>query len=220
VTLPGWLAAVLLPDARRAWHIVQQAVPAEAYLGGGTAIAVHLRHRVSRDLDLFLEAPVDLERLRDELDRRGELHVTMFEPTPGRQTLNGYLGATKLQVLESSSLRLMEPTTQVEGLRVAGIGDLLAMKLKVIRERGELRDYFDVLVIERDAHRTVEEGIALALKKYRPQSQQQFVESLVRALGYLDDVEEDPGVPMPKAEISRYWATRLRSINANLSRQA
>jgi hypothetical protein len=220
VTLPGWLAAVLPLDARRAWHIVRQAVPPEAYLGGGTAIAVHLRHRVSRDLDLFLEAPVDLERLRDELDRRGELYVTTFEPTPGHQTLNGYLGATKLQVLESSSLRLIEPTIQVEGMRVAGIGDLLAMKLKVIRERGELRDYFDVLVIERDAHRAVEEGVALALKKYRPRSQQQFVESLVRALGYLDDVEEDPGVPMPKAEISRYWTTRLPTINTNLSRLA
>ncbi|HEV8650012.1 MAG TPA: nucleotidyl transferase AbiEii/AbiGii toxin family protein [Actinomycetes bacterium] len=219
MTLPGWLAAVLPPDTGLAWQAVREAVPAEAYLGGGTAIAVHLHHRVSRDLDLFLEAPIDLEHLRKELDRRGGLHVTTFEPVPGRQTLNGYLGATKLQILEASSLAMIEPTTQVEGLRVAGIGDLLAMKLKVVRERGELRDYFDVLVIERDARRPVEEGIALALRKYRPQGEEQFVESLVRALGYLDDVEEDPAIPMPKAAIARYWATRLPEINANLSRE-
>ena len=146
------------------------------------------------------------------------MHVTTFDPAPGRQTLNGYLGATKLQVLEASSLVMIEPTAQVEGLRVAGIGDLLAMKLKVIRERGELRDYFDVLVIERDANRPVEEGVALALRKYRPEGQDEFVDSLVRALGYLDDVEEDPAVPMPKAAIARHWAARVREISANLSR--
>lgn len=185
MTLPRWLAAVLPPDTARAWQAVREAVPPEAYLGGGTAIAVHLRHRVSRDLDLFLEAPVDLEQLRDELARRGRLHTATFEPAPGHQTLNGYLGATKLQVLEASSLVMIEPTTQVEGLRVAGVGDLLAMKLRVVRERGELRDYFDVLVIEQEAHRRV---------------------------------EEDPAVPMPKAEIARYWTTRVPEINANLSR--
>ncbi len=218
MTLPRWLAAVLPPDTARAWQAVREAVPPEAYLGGGTAIAVHLRHRVSRHLDLFLEAPVDLEQLRDELARRCRLHTTTFEPAPGHQTLNGYLGATKLQVLEASSLVMIEPTTQVEGLRVAGVGDLLAMKLKVVRERGELRDYFDVLVIEQEAHRRVEEGIALALRKYKPLGQEEFVDSLVRALGYLDDVEEDPAVPMPKAEIARYWTTRVPEINANLSR--
>ena len=39
--------------------------------------------------------------------------------------MNCYLGATKLQFLEASSLALIEPTVQVEGLRLAGIGDLL-----------------------------------------------------------------------------------------------
>jgi len=38
------------------------------------------------------------------------------------------------------------------------------------------------------------------------------------SLGYLDDVEEDPAVPMPKAAIIEYWTTRVPEINANLSR--
>jgi hypothetical protein len=83
---------------------------------------------------------------------------------------------------------------------------------------GELRDYFDVLAIERDAHRRVEEGIALALRKYRPRGREQFVTSLLRSLAYLDDVEGDPAVPMARAEVAAYWAGRVPEITANLSR--
>jgi DNA-binding transcriptional ArsR family regulator len=131
---------------------------------------------------------------------------------------NAYLGGAKLQTLEASSVPLVEPTVSVAGVRVAGVGDLLAMKLKVVRERGELRDYFDLVAIERDAHRRVEEGIALALRKYRPRGREEFVASLLRSLAYLDDVEEDPAVPMTRADVAAYWAARVPEITANLSR--
>ena len=38
---------------------------------------------------------------------------------------------------------LLEPPEEVDGLRIAGLSDLMAMKLKVVGDRGELRDYFD-----------------------------------------------------------------------------
>ncbi|MGH2771291.1 MAG: nucleotidyl transferase AbiEii/AbiGii toxin family protein [Actinomycetota bacterium] len=212
------LAAVLPPDITHAWIALSDLVPPEAYLGGGTAIALHLAHRTSHDLDFFLEAPVDLERLADTLARHGPLSVQTFDATPGRQTLNGVFATTKLQFLEASSLTVIEPMAVVEGIRVAGLGDLLAMKLKVIRGRGELRDYFDVLVIERDAHRRVEEGIALALAKYRPRGQDEFVSSIIRALAYLDDVPDDPGLPLGRTEIAAYWARRLPEVLQHLSR--
>jgi hypothetical protein len=218
MTLPVWLEEVLPADTAAAWAAVRDVLPAPAYLAGGTAIAVHLRHRQSRDLDFFLEAPVDLAGLHDELARTGELHVTAFEATEGRQTMEAYLGGAKLQILEASSTPLVEPATSVAGVRVAGVGDLLAMKLKVVRERGELRDYFDLMAIERDAHRRVEEGIALALRKYRPRGREELVASLLRSLAYLDDVEEDPAVPMAKASVAAYWAARVPEITANLSR--
>jgi hypothetical protein len=218
VTLPGWLAGILPVDTADAWAAARDVLPAAAYLAGGTATAVHLRHRQSRDLDFFLEAPVDLGRVHDNLGRAGDLHVIAFDDTPGRQTMEAYLGAARLQILEASSLRLIEPAAPVAGVRVAGIGDLLAMKLKVLRERDELRDYFDVLAVERDAHRRVEEGIALALRKYRPRGREAFVASILRSLAYLDDVPEDPAIPMSKADIAAYWAARVPEITANLSR--
>jgi hypothetical protein len=47
------LRAFLPPDTAETWQTIAPLVPPVAYLGGGTAIAVHLEHRTSRDLDFF-----------------------------------------------------------------------------------------------------------------------------------------------------------------------
>jgi len=44
-------------------------------------------------------------------------------------------------------------------------GDLLATKLKVIGDRGELRVYFDVLTIERNTGHRVEGGLAVVIER-------------------------------------------------------
>lgn len=202
----------------KTWRSISHLVPMDAYLAGGTAIAVHLHHRNSADLDFFLRSPVDLQALADELDQSGPLVITSFEPEPDHLTLNAVLAGTKLQFLGASDLVVLEPMSIVAGVRVAGLGDLLAMKLQVLLDRGELRDYFDVLAIERDGDLRVEEGLGLALAKYRPRAAGEFAGSVVRALAYLDDVEEDPGVPMAKEAVAAYWAARVPEITAHLSR--
>jgi Nucleotidyl transferase AbiEii toxin, Type IV TA system len=218
MSIPRELAAILPKGTARTWESIRDVVPAGAYLGGGTAIAVHLRHRVSRDLDFFLREPIDLAALAEVLEAKGRVVIQQLDPEPGRQTLNVLFDTTRLQFLEASSVRVLEPLLPVAGVRVAGLGDLLAMKLKVICDRGELRDYFDLLAIERQGHRRVEEGIALALEKYRPRAGQAFVQAMVRGLGYLDDVQEDPGVPATKAEVAGYWERRVPEIVRYLSR--
>ena len=51
MSLPGELTRILPEDTARTWTSIRDVVPTAAYLGGGTAIAIHLQHRVSRDLD-------------------------------------------------------------------------------------------------------------------------------------------------------------------------
>jgi Nucleotidyl transferase AbiEii toxin, Type IV TA system len=220
MSIPHELATILPVGTARTWVSIRDVLPAGAYLGGGTAIAVHLRHRVSRDLDFFLREPVDLEALVDALEAEGRMVIQQLDLEPGRQTLTVLFDTTRLQLLEASSVRVLEPLLPVAGVMVAGLGDLLAMKLKVICDRGELRDDFDLLAIERQGHRRVEEGIALALEKYRPKARQAFVQTIVRGLGYLDDVQEDPGIPATKAEVAGYWERRVPEIVRSLSRYA
>jgi hypothetical protein len=44
----------------------------------------------------------------------------------------------------------------------------MAMKLKVVGDRGELRDYFDLMTIEQRTGRTADEGLALFLERTPP----------------------------------------------------
>lgn len=218
MTLPASVRRILPAETATTWERVVPAVPPVAYLSGGTALAIHLQHRVSRDLDFFLQEAVDIERLRDTLQRLGPLHVDTLDTRPGQQTLNAVLGATKLQFLEASTLVILEPFHETAGVRVAGVGDILATKLKVVLDRPELRDYYDLLVIERDARRYAEEGLALAVAKYRPAAPDGFVARVLRGLAYFGDVEDDPGIPMSRTEIERYWLTRVPEITASLER--
>lgn len=203
---------ILPPDTAATWDAIATVVPDEAYLGGGTAIAAHLAHRISRDLDFFFHhGSIDLDDLALRLSAAGPFAVT--DRSPG--TLNGIFSATKVQFLHADEGRpqhLLEPPDKVDGLMVAQLSDLMAMKLKVVGDRGELRDYFDLMTIEQRTGRTVDEGLALFVERFQPEYPRQAVNDVLLGLGYFDDVDPDDALPVSRAEIIDYWTRRQREI--------
>jgi hypothetical protein len=202
-----------LPSATRAvWPKLAPLVPDDGYLVGGTALTVYLMHRVSHDLDFFVPSAFDPERLADELAAAGSFTPTRLEAGG----LNGVFDTTKVQFLDASGQRMLDDTTVVAGVRVAGLRDLFATKLKVIADRGELRDYFDLLVIEQRAGLRAEEGLRMFVDRYRPKVPRQAVANIVLGLGYFDDVADDPALAMRRDEVERYWRTRQPEIGKAL----
>lgn len=173
MTLPDDVRLVLPEDAAQTWEVVAPVLPPDLYLAGGTGLAVHIQHRVSRDLDCFYhEAGVDLASLAQGLAAAGPFVVT--EAASG--TLTGLCSQTKLQFLHADEVevqRRLEPTRLVGGIEVAGIGD-------------------EPFVIE----------------------------PVVRALGYLGDVDEDDLVPATRDEIEAYWRRRQPEIVRSAARFA
>lgn len=214
MTVPADLAAHLPRGLVRAWERIVPAVPADAYLAGGTAIAVHLLHRLSRDLDFFTSGPFDPGRLEADLHELGTFARTAIDDG----TLNGVFEDTKVHFLDASSQRVLEGLTEVGGLRVARLGDLLATKLKVLADRGELRDYFDIWRIETEAGRRIEEGLALLLARYG--ADDDAVLPIVRALGSFDDVADDPFLPVGREEIESWFRARQPEVVVHLDRTA
>ena len=206
------LRAFLPPDTAATWLAIAPLVPSDAYLGGGTAIAVHLDHRTSRDLDFFFHhRSVDLDEMARKLSAAGPFAVT--ERAPG--TLNGVFSATRVQFLHADEVRpqrLLEPPQQFDGLQVAQISDLMAMKLKVVGDRGELRDYFDLMTIEQRTNRTVDEGLALFLERFQPEFPDQALSHIVLDLGYFNDVDPDDALPVSRQQIVDYWTRRQPEI--------
>jgi hypothetical protein len=215
VTLPAELRRILPAETAEAWERIAPVLPAGSRLGGGTALAVHLGHRESRDLDFFFGDPdLDLHALERLLGTRGELAVTRRAPG----TLNCQFGGAKVQFLHAVGQRDLDEPLLVQGLSVLGISDLFAMKVKAIGDRGELRDYFDLQQIEELTGRRVEEGIGLYMARFGVAPEDASIPHIMEALGYLDDVDEDELLPVGRAGIATYWRRRQPEVLRNLSR--
>ncbi len=217
--LSNGLRELLQPDTAQAWEALAPELPAELYLVGGTGVAAHLEHRRSRDLDFFYhQSAVDLDALAGRLSRLGRFEIT--QRADG--TVGGVLGATRIQVLHADEVRpqrRLEPSVPIAGMRVAGIGDLMATKLAAVTGRGELRDYYDLMAIEQRTGRSVEEGLGLFLTRYEPpEPAAQAIERIVTALGYLDDLDDDDLVPAARQDLARYWQQRQPALLAATSR--
>ena len=217
--VPAELRAALAPGTAETWEALAPHLPAALYLGGGTAVAVHLRHRESADLDFFYHnSSVELDELAERLSRVGPFAITRRAPG----TLRGLFDGTKVEFLHADEVRpqlLLREPTEVAGLRVAALEDLMAMKLKVIGDRGEARDYFDVMSIDENGAVTLEDGIALFLERYELPPTSDALPHLISALGYLDDVEQDDSLPLDKAALARWWQERQPRLVRELSRR-
>lgn len=210
VHLPHSVRDVLPEATARAWTVLAPHLPHELYLAGGTAIAVHLQHRQSRDLDFFYHrGAVDLDEVAVTLGRFGTLAVA----TRTSGTLNGTWDDVRIQFLhadEARPQRPLDPPDDRYGLRVAGLRDLVAMKLQAVAGRGEMRDYFDLMRIEQRTEIRMETGLAWWRVRYGvARGDARAFIHVVRALGYLADVADDPLLPYgASAETRTYWADR------------
>ena len=124
---PVGLERVLNPDTRQAWRQIRDYLPPGSYLAGGTAVAIHLHHRESRDLDFFTIEPLDV--LHEHLERSSLPHVVdRVTATLGSMQIT--LGKTKIEFSDASMVSPVESMREINGIEVAGIGDLLTMKLQ------------------------------------------------------------------------------------------
>jgi hypothetical protein len=201
-------------DTAKTWLTLASHLPSALYLGGGTAVAVHLGHRESRDLDFFFHRPVDLGALKGLFDDLGPFAVS--HESEGK--LKGLFGSTKVEVFDASRLRQLAVSTSVAGINVASLQDLMAMKIKVMAERGEMRDYFDVKAIDEEGGISIEEGIELYTARYAVNPNGEQFQHLFRAMGDLTDVEVDEMLPIDKPELQEWWSARQVQVLRNSDR--
>ena len=204
---------VLPQAAAHAWPKVVAVLPPGAYLVGGTALAVRLAHRQSRDLDVFVPARFDTDRLRQALERAGVLVVTQQDAD---STLNAVLDGAGVQFLAALGQPNLDASDVFDGMPVAGIRDLLATKLKVICDRGELRDYHDVMAIEQRTGHTIELGLGYYAERYAVGAHHTSLTHVVRAMVAFDDVADDPAI-RDRADVERFFRGRHPAVVASLA---
>lgn len=127
-------------------------------------------------------------------------------------------GATMIEIFDASRLKQLAKPKTVAGLRIASLQDLMAMKIKVMAERGEMRDYFDVKSIDEDGQISVEEGIELFIRRYDVNPSSATLVHLYKAMGDLSDVEVDELLPIGKTKLQAWWSARQVRVLRNSDR--
>jgi hypothetical protein len=168
------------------------------YLGGGTALALQLGHRISVDFDWFRSEPiVDPLRLKVQVFGRRS-GVVIRETAPG--TLHLTVDGVSVSMLEYSypSLRhLIYPRDLPCSL--AAPADLATMKLSAIADRGAKKDFVDIyaLVVAKASLRTL-------LRWYRQRFGPESLPHVMRSLVYFDDAARQR---MPRMLWPLSWPT-------------
>jgi hypothetical protein len=168
------------------------------YLAGGSALAYHLGHRRSNDLDLFSgNRDVDLAALRRELE--GSL-PDLEVAAQSDATLKVKLAGEPIDIVSYPYPPLEPPTAGPEGFPIAGLTDIAAMKLAAISLRGIRRDFWDL-------HEIVRRGFTLheAARAYvaRFKKKQSDLYHVIRSLTYFDDAER--AVSFPEGLTPAHW---------------
>lgn len=178
------------------------------YLAGGSALALHLGHRISVDLDFFTpQEDYEQEPLIQDLRRAG--HLAIRQQRPG--TLNALLEGTQVSFFVYP-YPVLEEFQDLWGVRVAGVLDLAMMKLAAIGQRGRKRDFIDLYFICQSGY-SLRSLLARMPEKFPKVEYPSY--HLLRALVYFQDAEGDE---MPRMLVPCHWGQVKRFFREEVRR--
>jgi hypothetical protein len=194
---PHWEA--LTPATFQTFHqVARLPFMRSFYLAGGTGLALHFGHRFSVDLDFFSPDAAAIGP-----DQRDALRILLDDPSLAiTYDKDGTFVATWHDVGVSFFRLPLYPLVQepllLEGVPLATVVEIGAMKLAAIIDRGTRKDMVDLyFILQTTSLETIFE--VAAIKYGRVHS---FPVSAMRALAYFVDAETQP---MPRMLDSTPW---------------
>lgn len=165
---------LLAPALRELWPVCSLVADGiEGRLMGGTALALHLRHRASEGIDIMTLEPFDGRDVRDQVEGhlrsvRPDDHWRVCEVIEARN--NGYCAVVndiRFEVFlalgsgdaQASEMRWLQAPSYIEGMAVGSVPDIFAAKLAAAADRKKLRDFIDLAAIDRRSGYTLEDGL-------------------------------------------------------------
>jgi len=177
------------------------------YLAGGTGLALHFGHRISVDLDLFCNKPDAVGQ-----DERSAMRAVFDDPSLSitydkDSTFVANWRGVGVSFFRLNLYPLVRSTILVDGVPLASVEEIGAMKLAAIIDRGTRKDLIDLYYILQ--HAPIESLFEVAAVKYAKVGT--FAISATRALAYFDDAE---ALPMPRMLDKTPWSIMKKFLNA------
>ncbi|MBM4330946.1 MAG: nucleotidyl transferase AbiEii/AbiGii toxin family protein [Deltaproteobacteria bacterium] len=174
------------------------------YLGGGTALAIHLGHRHSVDLDWFSKESIpDPMRLAQDIRDAG---ISLATDRIDGGTLHGRISGVRVSFLEYR-YPLLEPSIiwPQFGCRIASMADLSCMKFSALSQRGSKKDFIDVYALGLKYN-----SLPSMLRLYRKKFSIRDIAHVLYALSFFDDADREQ---MPRMLCPASWRTIKKTIH-------
>ena len=176
------------------------------YLAGGTGLALHFGHRISVDLDLFSARPDAVNPVE-----RSAMRTVFDDPSLSIVYDQDSTFVANWQGVGISFFRLnlypsVTPTRLLDGVPLASVDEIGAMKLAAIIDRGTRKDLIDLYFILQQV--SLEHIFEIAAIKYAKIGT--LAVSATRALAYFDEAE---ALPMPRMLDKTSWPKMKKFLN-------
>ncbi len=206
LTHPHWES--LTPVTRDAFHLLGGlGFINRFYLAGGTGLSLHLGHRFSVDLDFFSAEANSVGN-----DERSVLRSLLDDPTleitfDKDSTFVAIWRGVGVSFFRLNLYPVVKPPLLLDGIPLASVEEIGAMKLAAIIDRGTRKDYVDLYFILQRV--SLDSLFRVAAKKYA--KVRSFPVSATRALSYFDDAES---LPMPQMIDKTPWSKMRKFLEA------
>ncbi len=152
----------------------------ELRLVGGTSLGLQLGHRKSIDLDLFGNLEIDNISIIDKLNKIGDVKIMQQSPCISILIIDNI----KVDIVKYKYQWLSDSIND-NGIEIAEIKDIAAMKLSAITGRGTKKDFVDLYFLLKQY--TLKELIEFFQEKYHDG----VVMLVLRSLTYFEDADDE-----------------------------
>ena len=131
-------------------EIMEESIFEPFYLVGGTSLSLRLGHRKSLDIDLFTNAPygsLDFS-VYENFFRNSYKYYYYTDKTDivgfGRSYYIGETEDNNIKVDLFYHNEIIDPCDIIDGIRIASLTDVTAMKIDVVSRGGRKKDFWDL----------------------------------------------------------------------------
>ena len=217
------LSEVLPQNLRRVWpHVADCAHRVGGVLMGGTAVAIHLRHRVSEDLDIVTFRKFS-GRAQEKRLRRAAASVVVDEVSDNM--FHGFVDGVKVDIFRAlpsddivpAQMRWIAPATKIAEMRVGSLPDLMAAKLDVIRFRPKLRDYLDLAAMDQSGACSLAAGLGYYCKRFGYTHPPRALEEIIGLLESPGTLPADPAYDDRRGDALSHLRSRVPELRRRIA---
>ena len=166
------------------------------YLAGGAALAIHLSHRISVDLDWFTPNSFADGMILAQSLRNSDVGLEIEQVSPG--ALHGSVNGVRVTFLQYQ-YPLLKPIEHWNEMScpLASLEDLACMKLSAVAQHGARKDFCDIYALGKNVF-----SLSQMLGFYQKKFSIRDIGSVLYGLVYFDDADSER---MPRMLLDVSW---------------